>query len=149
LLMMSVIYRLPIWRFTSRTDDWLRAWWSPILRADRRVTMTIAFSKAETFVRSRPKRIWSYCRRHWPTITLVSLVTLFVLIALSPYYCVRVPAGHVAVEWYSFAGGTDTETVYGEGGHFFFPWNNMSVYNTRVQQVSRDFDVLTQDGLMM
>jgi regulator of protease activity HflC (stomatin/prohibitin superfamily) len=118
--------------------------------------MTFALLKVDTPIRARRKRVWSYCNRvwsycmrHWPTITLVVLVTLFVAAALWPWYCMSVPAGYVAVKWQRFAGGTDTERVYGEGSHFFFPWNKMSLYDARVQQVSRDFDVLTRDGLMM
>jgi regulator of protease activity HflC (stomatin/prohibitin superfamily) len=76
-------------------------------------------------------------------------VTLFLGIALSPWYFLSVPAGHVAIKWQRFAGGTDTEMVYGEGSHFFYPWNTMSIYDSRMQQVSRDFDVLTRDGLTM
>jgi regulator of protease activity HflC (stomatin/prohibitin superfamily) len=110
---------------------------------------TVALLRPEPRVRVLPIRILSYCRRHWATVLLVALVTLFLAIALSPYYCASVPAGHVAVKWYRFAGGTDTETVYGEGSHFFWPWDKMSVYDAHVQQISRDFDVLTRDGLMI
>jgi regulator of protease activity HflC (stomatin/prohibitin superfamily) len=111
--------------------------------------MTVAQLRVEALISSRRYRIWSYCRGHWATMTLILLVTVFMIIALSPWYCVSVPAGHVAVEWFRFAGGTDTETVYDEGSHFFFPWNKMSIYDARVQQISRDFDVLTRDGLTM
>jgi regulator of protease activity HflC (stomatin/prohibitin superfamily) len=109
----------------------------------------VPFLKAEIHVRAFPVRVWWYGRRHWPTIALIALVTMFLAMALSPFYCISVPAGHVAVKWYRFGGGTDTETVYGEGSHFFVPWNKMSVYDARVQQVGHDFDVLTRDGLMI
>jgi regulator of protease activity HflC (stomatin/prohibitin superfamily) len=82
-------------------------------------------------------------------INLSLLITLFLVVAFWPWIYVEVPAGHLAIKWYRFSGGTDTETVYGEGGHFIFPWNKMAVYDGRVQQISRDFDVLTRDGLMM
>jgi regulator of protease activity HflC (stomatin/prohibitin superfamily) len=109
----------------------------------------VALLKPERRPRTIPIRVWWYCRRHWPTIALVALVTVFLAIALLPFYCITVQAGHVAVKWYRFAGGTDTETVYDEGSHFFAPWNKMSAYDARVQHVNRDFDVLTRDGLMI
>jgi regulator of protease activity HflC (stomatin/prohibitin superfamily) len=111
--------------------------------------MTAVLFTPEGAFRSRSSRLWWYCKRHWRTIVLVALVSLLLVIAFSPYYCVSVPAGRVAVKWYRFDGGTDTETVYGEGSHFFFPWDKMAIYDSRVQQVNQDFDVLTRDGLMM
>jgi regulator of protease activity HflC (stomatin/prohibitin superfamily) len=111
--------------------------------------MTAALFKVEPLLRAPRHLIWPYCKRNWVTITLVVLVTLFLGIALLPWYHISAPAGHIAIRWQRFAGGTDTETVYGEGSHFFFPWNKMSIYDSRLQQVSRDFDVLTRDGLMM
>src|SRR5262245_29661816 len=81
------------------------------------------------------------------TFWLSVLVGLFVVALLWPFICVPVPAGHLAVKWYRFLGGTDTEHVYGEGSRFIFPWDKVVVYEARVQQLNRDFDVLTLDGL--
>jgi regulator of protease activity HflC (stomatin/prohibitin superfamily) len=39
------------------------------------------------------------------------------------------------------------EWPYGEGIHFIFPWDRMSIYDIRLQQVSHTYDVLTNDGL--
>jgi regulator of protease activity HflC (stomatin/prohibitin superfamily) len=80
---------------------------------------------------------------------LTVLVALFVIAASWRWIVVTVPAGHVGVMWYRFAGGTETKFAFNEGTHLVLPWNKMQVYDTRVQQISRDFDVLTQDGLMI
>lgn len=66
-----------------------------------------------------------------------------------PWIFVTVPAGHVAVKWYRFYDGTDTTRAYGEGMRFMYPWDRIEIYEARVQQVNRDFDVLTRDGLTM
>lgn len=34
-----------------------------------------------------------------------------------------------------------------EGTHYIWPWNEMFIYNVRLQQVTHNFDVLTSDGL--
>ena len=94
-------------------------------------------------------RLRAWLRGHAPAMLLGSLITAFVVIAVWDWITVVIPAGHVGVEWYRFAGGTDTETVYGEGNRFIFPWDKMAVYDARLQQFDRDFDVLTRDGLMM
>jgi regulator of protease activity HflC (stomatin/prohibitin superfamily) len=83
------------------------------------------------------------------TFGLAGLVAIFVVALLWPLICITVPAGHVAVNWYRFLGGTDTGHVYGEGSHFIFPWDKVVIYESRVQQLNRDFDVLTRDGLTM
>jgi hypothetical protein len=52
------------------------------------------------------------------TFGLAGLVAIFLAALLWPLICITVPAGHVAVNWYRFLGGTDTGHVYGEGSHF-------------------------------
>jgi regulator of protease activity HflC (stomatin/prohibitin superfamily) len=62
---------------------------------------------------------------------------------------VTVPADFVAVKYYRFAGGTDTRESYGEGSHLKLPWDKTALYQVRLQQGNRNFDVLTRDGLMV
>jgi regulator of protease activity HflC (stomatin/prohibitin superfamily) len=87
--------------------------------------------------------------RHRFSVCLAAIVAVFVFVAFWPWICVTVPAGHVAVKWYRFLGGTDTARVYSEGTRLIFPWDKIEIYEARVQQVNRDFDVLTRDGLTM
>jgi hypothetical protein len=63
----------------------------------------------------------------------VVLLVLALVVAPSPTMSVSVAAGHVGVLYKRFAGGTDVENVYDEGFHFVWPWNNMYVYDARVQ----------------
>lgn len=111
--------------------------------------MTTGLPRVRIPIRAGWVSVRYYYHCHRLMINLSLLIALFLVAAFWPWIYVEAPAGHVAIKWYRFFGGTDTKTVYGEGGHFIFPWNKMVVYDARLQQISRDFDVLTSDGLMM
>jgi regulator of protease activity HflC (stomatin/prohibitin superfamily) len=98
--------------------------------------------------RWRAKFIVAYLRYRL-TVCLGFIVTAFLIVAFWPWMCVTVPAGYVAIKWYRFLGGTDSANIYGEGSRFTFPWDKVEIYEARVQQISRDFDVLTLDGPTM
>lgn len=91
----------------------------------------------------------SWYRIYGPALALGPLLGGFIMLALWQWITVLIPSGHVGVMWYRFAGGTDTHTVHDEGTRFIWPWNKMAVYDTRLQQFTRDFDVLTREGLTM
>jgi prohibitin 2 len=76
----------------------------------------------------------------------VVLLVLALVVAPSPTMSVSVAAGHVGVLYKRFAGGTDVENVYDEGFHFVWPWNNMYVYDARVQTRSAKLAARTRDG---
>jgi len=80
--------------------------------------------------------------------------TLLVLFLLTPYLVtnmfVTIPAGHGGALWLRFFGGTLLGGFhYGEGTKVIFPWDKIYVYDTRVQQKTDKFDVLTRDGLQI
>jgi prohibitin 2 len=90
-----------------------------------------------------------YYRRHALAIKIGALIVLFLVLAGWPWVVVTVPAGYVAVKYYRFAGGTDTQESYGEGSHLKMPWDKMVLYQVRLQQDNNTFNVLTRDGLMV
>jgi len=92
------------------------------------------------------RRAQTYYVRNPSTIYISLLVLLFLFVATAQWIIVNVPAGCVGVMWYRL-GGTDTGPPYGEGMHLILPWDRMELYDARVQQISRDFEVLTQDGM--
>ena len=106
-------------------------------------------ARVRSWYQSGRARVRSWYRTHGLTLVLGPLLAAFIIVAFWHWVTVVVPAGHVGVRWYRFAGGTDTQTVYGEGNLFIWPWDKMAVYDARLQQIGRDFDVLTRDGLMM
>jgi prohibitin 2 len=98
----------------------------------------------------RPRlSIKAFYQRHATTINLGAILGGLAIFALWHWITVVVPAGHAGVKWYRFMGGTDTQSVYTEGTHFMWPWDGVAIYDMRLQIVTRDFDILTKDGLMM
>ncbi len=82
-----------------------------------------------------------------PHILIFVLILLFFIIYLAPYIFITVRAGESAVLWRRFFGGTETDRVYGEGWHMIWPWDKMTIYNVRIQEVRPSIDVLTKRGL--
>jgi regulator of protease activity HflC (stomatin/prohibitin superfamily) len=99
------------------------------------------------------RRTWSSAvrstGRYRTAINLTPVVLLFLLAVCWQWIVITVPAGHVAVRWWRFFGGTDVSRVYAEGTHFNFPWDEMPIYDARIQTISGTFDALTSDGLLM
>lgn len=78
----------------------------------------------------------------------VSVVTfVFLLILLAPRIFYTVQAGESAVLWRRFAGGVVLDRVYGEGLRIIPPWDKLTIYNVRLQQVTYEFTALSRDGL--
>lgn len=55
--------------------------------------------------------------------------------------------GEAGVKWRPFLGGTQIDTLYGEGLQLLWPWDKLYVYNVRVQQIAHEFDALSKNGL--
>lgn len=78
---------------------------------------------------------------------LLLLVALTVgLVVLWDRVVVSVKSGEAAVLFRYFS-GTEMETIYGEGLHVIWPWDQMHVYNLRLQTQERDYNLLTKGGL--
>jgi regulator of protease activity HflC (stomatin/prohibitin superfamily) len=113
--------------------------------------MSVVALKTGTSAEPKPpeKRLRAYYRRHALTIKVSTLMGLMLIVAGWQWVVVTVPAGFVAVKYYRFAGGTDIQETYAEGSHLKMPWDKAELYQVRLQQGSRNFDVLTRDGLMV
>jgi prohibitin 1 len=111
------------------------------------MTTWVARLEAALWPPSQSQR--SALRKYRTNTILMALIGLFVLAAAWRWIVVTVPAGHVGVMWYRFGGGTDTRVAQHEGTRLVLPWDRLEVYDARVRQISRDFDMLTQDGLMI
>jgi len=75
------------------------------------------------------------------------IVALALLIVIIPRTIKFVPAGHGAVLWKRFNGGTVHQNAIGEGLHVIWPWNNLVEYELRVTDFRKDYDALANDGL--
>lgn len=85
--------------------------------------------------------------RHGLTLVVLILLWLFLTVLLAQYIFYPIQSGQVGVQWSRFFGGTITDRIYDEGMHWIFPWNTMTLYNARFQDVQQTLDVLSKDGL--
>ncbi|NLX26045.1 MAG: prohibitin family protein [Lentisphaerae bacterium] len=76
-----------------------------------------------------------------------TLILVLVILFFWPLITVNVHAGEAAVLWRRFGGGIRLNHVYGEGVHFIFPWDRMTVYNTRLQTYTYTLHALSLHGL--
>lgn len=95
---------------------------------------------------------WRTRAKHWWAangvfIKLAVLAFLIVLVYLSTRILVFVESGQAGVLYRRLGGGTQTNRVYGEGLHFIAPWNTMTIYNERYQQLTNEFSIISSNGL--
>jgi regulator of protease activity HflC (stomatin/prohibitin superfamily) len=77
------------------------------------------------------------------------VIVVFAIVVLWPSIFVTIPSGHAGVYFSLLFGGTDTQTVCGEGFWLKFPWDKIYDYDVRWQLVSYDYSVISADGLVL
>jgi regulator of protease activity HflC (stomatin/prohibitin superfamily) len=102
--------------------------------------------------RSRSGRAWHrFVERQLPSIAIYLMVATLVGILLFPYVAVTVPSGQVGVLWKRFGGGTvlDPRALKDEGLHFLWPWNELFLYDLRVQSLTDTYNAISSDGVSL
>jgi regulator of protease activity HflC (stomatin/prohibitin superfamily) len=101
----------------------------------------------------RATRAWGrtgrFLRRHSTSVYAFVLGFILFLMVLAPRIFINIPAGHVGVLWQRFLGGTVTSAYFGEGMHLIFPWDEMYIYDSRLQNRARIYDTISSNGLGM
>lgn len=80
-------------------------------------------------------------------VKLFTCLVLLAIVYLAPNILVFIEAGHAGVLYRRLGGGTDTNRVFAEGLHVKFPWNIMTIYDERYQQLPHTFSVISSNGL--
>ncbi|MGK5092475.1 prohibitin family protein [Deltaproteobacteria bacterium TL4] len=80
---------------------------------------------------------------------VVLSITFFLLVFFIDNIIISVKAGEAAVLFRRFQGGTVMDKVYGEGIHFILPINYMVIYDVKIQEVTQQVDVISQNGLVV
>ena len=93
------------------------------------------------------EKVRLFWRRNRIYIVPLTLTALFFLLVFWNRLVITVEAGHSAVLWRRFYGGTVTDKVYGEGLFVIFPWDKMTVYDVRLQETRHEMHVLTRNAL--
>jgi regulator of protease activity HflC (stomatin/prohibitin superfamily) len=89
--------------------------------------------------------------RHLPSVVIYLMVATLVAIVLYPYFAVTVPSGHVGVLWKRFGGGTvlDPRRLRDEGLHLILPWNELFIYDLRLQSITETYNAISSDGVSL
>lgn len=77
------------------------------------------------------------------------LIILIIVVYFAQRTFIFIHPGEAGVLWSRFFGGTMIKSVYTEGFHLIFPWDEMIIYNVRIQSLSFELDVLTKTGLQV
>ena len=86
-------------------------------------------------------------RRKFLPIVVLGIVGLILILSLSNSIFLTIEAGHKGVLFKRFGGGLDLENVYEQGFHIIAPWNEMFVYEVRLQESMETMEVLSKNGL--
>jgi len=70
---------------------------------------------------------------------------LFVLLTNTTF--ITISPGHKGVKFKRFAGGIKKDKIYDQGFHIVMPWDNMIVYDVRINEAFETMDVLSKNGL--
>ena len=98
--------------------------------------------------RSRWRR---FVDRHLPSVVIYLMVITLVAVVLYPHVAVTVPSGHVGVLWKRFGGGTvlDPRQLRDEGLHLIWPWDELFMYDLRLQSVTETYNAISSDGVSL
>lgn len=81
------------------------------------------------------------------TTGIIVFIILIVVIVFSNATFLTIEPNERGVLFRRFSGGLDKENIYGPGFHVLAPWNAMSRYDVREQQLEESMEVLSSNGL--
>jgi regulator of protease activity HflC (stomatin/prohibitin superfamily) len=79
--------------------------------------------------------------------SIVVLMFTFFFLLLSDRIVYNIKPGERGVRWSRFGGGTVLDQEYGEGVRLIAPWDELFIYNVRVQEIHDTIVVLSANGL--
>ena len=94
---------------------------------------------------------WHFVERQLPILVIYLLVATLVGVILAPFMFVAVPAGYVGVLWKRFGGGTvlDPRYLKSEGLRITLPWNEVFLYDLRLQSATDTYNAISKDGVSL
>ncbi|MGB8754025.1 MAG: prohibitin family protein [Pseudolabrys sp.] len=94
---------------------------------------------------------WRLVDRYLPSVVIYLMLVTLVAVVLFPYAAVTVPSGHAGVLWKRFGGGTvlDPRQIRDEGLHLIWPWNELFLYDLRLQSVTETYNAISSDGVSL
>lgn len=92
-------------------------------------------------------RVRAYFLRIRSKLILRALIVIAVIIVIWPYVTIVIPAGKVGVLFRPLVGGTSISRPMTEGLNLYLPWNQITLYDTRIQVGKTQFEAVTAEGL--
>lgn len=92
-------------------------------------------------------RFDSMQRPKFPRNFFRMLIAAIILIVLISKSSITIRAGEAGVLYRTFGGGVDVKNTYGEGFHLIAPWNSITKYEARQQEIFETMSVLSSNGL--
>ena len=111
-----------------------------------------ALSPDGTLPPAKKPSLWRrFVDRHLPALVIYLMVVTLVAVVLFPYLAVTVPSGQVGVLWKRFGGGTvlDPRQLRDEGLRFILPWNELFIYDLRLQSITQNYNAISSDGVSL
>jgi regulator of protease activity HflC (stomatin/prohibitin superfamily) len=98
-----------------------------------------------------PPRWQRFIERYLPMVVVYLMVATLVAIVLYPHMVVTVPSGQVGVLWKRFGGGTvlDPRKLKNEGFNLILPWNQVFLYDLRLQSFTESYNAISSDGVSL
>src|SRR6201997_150535 len=92
-----------------------------------------------------------FIENYLPMVVIYLMVATLVAIVLYPHMVVTVPSGQVGVLWKRFGGGTvlDPRKLKNEGFNLILPWNQVFLYDLRLQSFTEPYNAISSDGVSL
>jgi regulator of protease activity HflC (stomatin/prohibitin superfamily) len=92
-----------------------------------------------------------FIENYLPMVVIYLMVATLVAIVLYPHMVVTVPSGQVGVLWKRFGGGTvlDPRRLKNEGFNLILPWNEVFLYDLRLQSFTESYNAISSDGVSL
>src|SRR5499426_331669 len=109
------------------------------------------WSDGEPLPTTRRARWRRFAERHLPSVVIYLMVLTLVAVVLYPHMVVTVPSGDVGVLWKRFGGGTvlDPRRLKNEGFNLILPWNQVFLYDLRLQSFTESYNAISSDGVSL
>ncbi len=98
-----------------------------------------------------PPRWRRFIENYLPMVVIYLMVATLMAIVLYPHMVVTVPSGEVGVLWKRFGGGTvlDPRRLKNEGFNLILPWNQVFLYDLRLQSFTESYNAISSDGVSL
>jgi len=77
----------------------------------------------------------------------IAFAVIFIFSILSSTTFITIPPGKKGVMFKRFAGGINKDKIYDQGFHVVAPWNELIIYDVRINEGFEKMEVLSKNGL--